>query len=281
MADPSYMGCPGLISIAPCVGMPGMGRRLPQDWMHRASRAQVGHGHLLWYTVSKSGTKIPMSIWTIDIQDYEQSKPTADESWQVYMSLASQEGCILPSSDRGLLLGMDKMTLEDAVDCPGLSKDDSNSDGCDNFFRNHTFVLKELKHGNLVAVAQIATFRLGQRGSSHYGVAIIDSAYRVAGELCGEITHFREEAMASINKDVQYEFVALSLSGLHVRPYTGEERETKNYRDGNGALLDNLPIVNVLLIERKGEVVHRKELGWIYLKDWTKAERCWKSIVLG
>ena len=152
---------------------------------------------------------------------------------------------------------------------------------CTESHRDQTAGLQIVRPGHLVAVTQIASFRLGQRGSSHYGVVILDAAYSVAGELCGEITHFRQEALALINKDVRYEFIALSLSGLHVRPYTGEERETKSCHDPNGTLLDTLHSVNVLLLERKEDVVHRKELGWIYFKDWARADRHWEIVVLG
>ena len=140
---------------------------------------------------------------------------------------------------------------------------------------------EKIRPGHIVAVVQIASFRLGQRGSNDYGVGIISPDSAIAGELCGEITHFREEALAPINKEIMYEFVALSLSGLHIRPYTGEEQVTKRYRDKNGGLLEKIPVVNVLLIERKGDIAHRKELGWIYLHDWAKAERRFESIILG
>lgn len=66
-------------------------------------------------------------------------------------------------------------------------------------------------------------------------------------------------------------FVAISLSGLHTRLYTGEEWETTNYIDGNGELLETLHAVNVLLVERDGDIAYRRELGWMYLKDWGKA----------
>lgn len=221
-----------------------------------------------------------LAAWITGIQDSERPHATADQGWQTYMTLAKQEGCTLPSSNHELLPGMKKMTLQEADHRHSLSKDHSDVDSCNMTYRDQRHSLK-IEPGHIVGVAQIASFRLGQRGSSHYGVAIVNATNTVAGELCGEITHFREEALASINRDVQYEFVALSLSGLHVRPYTGEERETKSYRDENGTLLDTLPIVNVLLLERKGKVVHRKELGWIYLKDWARADRHWETIMLG
>lgn len=82
-------------------------------------------------------------------------------------------------------------------------------------------------------------------------------------------------------KDGLYELVAISLSGLHIYPYTGEERTTKNYVDETGATLDTLPVVNVLLIERKDDLAYRKELGWVYLQDWAIANRRWEPVVLG
>jgi hypothetical protein len=48
---------------------------------------------------------------------------------------------------------------------------------------------------------------------------------------------------------------------MRIDRYTGEEWTTKNYVDKDGIVLEMLPVVNVLLIQRKGNFAYRKELG--------------------
>lgn len=221
----------------------------------------------------------PLAIWATEMQDFERVEMAADEGWQTYMELAKQKGCSLHSTDQEVLQDTDQLALQEATYCLSLSK--HISDPCRRPSHDHTRGLKEFGPGYILAVAQVASFRLGPRGSSNWGLFIVDSADMKAGELCGEVAHFREAVLASAHRGIQYEFVALSLSGLRIRRQTGEEWETKNYHDQDGTPLDTLPIVNVLLLERKGEVVYRKEIGWIYLKDWTRADRHWETVVLG
>jgi hypothetical protein len=46
---------------------------------------------------------------------------------------------------------------------------------------------------------------------------------------------------------------------------------------------DERPVVNVLLIGRTEEswLAHRTSVGWVYLADWCKAQREFKTIALG
>ncbi|KAF2625282.1 HET-domain-containing protein [Macroventuria anomochaeta] len=231
-----------------------------------------------------------LALWTAKGEDSEQwevlnlhPETKLDESWEIYMVIASQEGCLRGSPIDELLRTMDNLTIQGRF---RAHWPDYHS-FCKTAFQtprgphDQDPAINKFGPGFLSTVVQTAYLRLGQRGSSHYGLGIVDLNNAVVGELCGEITNFREKALAPVNRDVLYEFFALSLSGLHIYPYTGEERTTKNYFDKDGTALETLPIVNVLLIERKGNLAYRKELGWVYLKDWAKADRRWETVVLG
>lgn len=208
-----------------------------------------------------------------------------DDDWEIYMALADREGsfqgCLIPESS--------KLTNFSAVRDKFRGCWANYRDFCGDAFqrtRIHEELEKQYLYSNatrlgfLLTVAQASHFRVSER-LSHYGLRIVDLDDNIAGQLCGEVTRFRDDISSGLIKDGLYEFVAISLSGLHIYPYTGKERTTKNYVDETGATLDTLPVVNVLLIERKDDLAYRKELGWVYLQDWAKANRRWEPVVLG
>lgn len=49
-------------------------------------------------------------------------------------------------------------------------------------------------------------------------------------------------------------------------------------REGQG--FPDVPVVNILVIERNGRLVQRKQLGWVYLGDWIKLGKEWGYIIL-
>jgi hypothetical protein len=223
-------------------------------------------------------------IWTARESDNEQWQALSiypntevDADWQIYMVIASQEGCLrnVPAIKSVITGEKTRVCWPDYhTFCRDVLLNSEES-------RNPNQPTHNASSGFLTNVAQTAFLQLGERQSRRKGLNIIDSDGNAIGELCGEVTKFRKEALVQSNRNSQYEFIAVSLSSLHIFPWTGHEQQTKNYFDGNGEALEMLPIVNVLLIERKEELAYRKELGWIYLKEWGRLDRHWRSVVLG
>ncbi|KAF2819184.1 HET-domain-containing protein [Ophiobolus disseminans] len=200
-----------------------------------------------------------LTLWSTKVEDEEtwevlnvHPDTKVDKDWEIYMAIAAREGCIRSSPMADLSKNMDHLSLRESFHT--------------RYPDYHTFCTKALSSSNpqptspshnhlgpsyIHTTAQTAHLRLGPRQTTHYGVAILDSSHAPIGELCGEITHFRPEALASAHKDRLYEFIAISLLGLRIEAYTGEERTTKNYIDGKGVRLDMLPVVNVLMIQRE------------------------------
>ncbi|CAI6336393.1 unnamed protein product [Periconia digitata] len=231
-----------------------------------------------------------LTLWTAKTSDPErwevlnlQAGTKVDENWETNMTIAIGAGCFRISPIEKLLRSSDRITVHERF-CARWSNYDSF---CRESIPNPGEPRLQdpatgiMGLGYIHTIAQAAFFRLGQRKASQYGVGILDANDQIIGELCGGLTKFQEEALNPENKSHEHEFVAISLSGFHIRPYTGEERTTKNYVDKEGANLDAIPIVNVLLIERKNDLAYRKELGWVYMRDWAVAARCWRSVVLG
>ncbi|KAF2677997.1 HET-domain-containing protein [Lentithecium fluviatile CBS 122367] len=233
----------------------------------------------VWYTRVVASPSKAEQLEAINMQ----AETRVDEDWEICMTLASEEGCFsnapVPWSSKSYtFLGTRNKFHARWSSYHAFCIDAFLSSEASQRFEDKDVSMKDLKGGRILAVAQIAFFRLKDR---RYGLEILDSEYNIIGELCGDVTKMREEYLSpEHDRNTLCEFVAISLSGLYIRPYTGKERETKNYSDATDVSLLTLPIVNLLMIGRREKYAYRKELGWVYLRDWAKANRKWKRIIL-
>lgn len=233
----------------------------------------------IWYTrVVTSPSKVNQ-LEAINMQ----AETRVDEEWEIFMALASEEGCFpnapVSWSSKSYTFGETRNKFHARWSSyHAFCIDAFLSSEASQRFEDKDVSMKDLERGRILAVAQVALFRLKERS---YGLEILDSEYNVIGELCGDVTKMREEYLfPEHDKDTLYEFVSISLSGLHIQPYTGKERATKNYSDAADVSLLTLPIVNLLMIGRGEKYAYRKELGWVYLRDWATTNRKWKMIIL-
>lgn len=72
------------------------------------------------------------------------------------------------------------------------------------------------------------------------------------------------------------EFVALSLS-----VETTNVVETDSDDPTPSPIWETALLVWVLLIHRRGSLAYRRAVGWIYLRNWVKADRRFETVVLG
>ncbi|KAF2798680.1 HET-domain-containing protein [Melanomma pulvis-pyrius CBS 109.77] len=234
---------------------------------------------VVWYTGVVAPASKAEQLEAINMQ----AKTRVDEEWEIYMALASEEGCFpnapVSWSSKSYTFGGTRNKFHARWSSyHAFCIDVFLSSEASQRFEDKGVSMKDSERGRILAVAQIAFFRLKER---QYGLEILDSENNVIGKLCGDATKMRKEYLSpEHDRNALCEFVSISLSGLHIRSYTGKERETKNYSDATDVSLLTLPIVNLLMIGRREKYAYRKELGWVYLRDWAKANRKWERVIL-
>ncbi|OJD12294.1 hypothetical protein AJ78_07085 [Emergomyces pasteurianus Ep9510] len=218
-----------------------------------------------------------------------------DDDWQVYMAIACVEGCVGKERNLSLPLSLQADSFETIREMFSKRWNDYHS-FCQAAIPS-TVKTTELPptqavtqginpklEGVIVTKSQVAFLNLELKSS--YSFNIINSSGERIGELCGDAENLRKEhvqAKASgsgIAANGNFEFIALSLSGIGIMPYSSKALGPKNYVDADGNPLDKVPIVNVLMIAWDGYYARRRELGWVYLIDWVKLRREWKVVML-
>ncbi|KAF4628708.1 hypothetical protein G7Y89_g9447 [Cudoniella acicularis] len=216
-----------------------------------------------------------------------------DDDWQVYMAIACSEGCVanisfsLPLKTSNFSTVREKfstrwqsyhMFFKEAIDRVPMTIEYPQTSPL--LPQKNGAFLKNLKPGVILTRAQAAFLRLAKR-PERSGLHIVDSGGEFVGELCGDVARLeRDVTSPQHDTNTLFEFIALSLSGKRILAYSGNEKKTKNYFDKCGNSLAVLPIVNLLVIGWRGSYAYRRELGWIYLVDWAKTDREWKTVLL-
>ncbi|KAI8721535.1 hypothetical protein NCS52_00295100 [Fusarium sp. LHS14.1] len=160
-------------------------------------------------------------------------------------------------------------------------------------------LIDQLPSRALLTRAQTALFAVSrcQDDSSNQGLCIIDANSNRVGMIeaqDGSVTGLK----LTESKESQdlCEFMAISLSQNHAKPGSGrmypgrldEENKLFSMHNwlfrgyGRNKNQDGQPVVNVLLIGRTEQswLARRISVGWIYLADWCKAQREFKTIAL-
>lgn len=207
-----------------------------------------------------------------------------DNDWQVYMSIAIEEGCVesvsrpfSPTANNfqtvrelfnsrwpdyhsfrheAIPLTIDKGELSDGIPTDGT------------------------KQGLIATRSQTARLRLAPEPP--WFVNIVNSEGRKVGTLCGPAENLQERALfPKYNSDIEFEFIAISLSGLPSSDYPGALGR-KEYTDVDGNSLTRVPVVNALMITQNenGSLARRCEFGQVELIEWAKLRREWKVVVL-
>ncbi|KAL3477055.1 heterokaryon incompatibility protein-domain-containing protein [Aspergillus californicus] len=238
---------------------------------------------ITWFYVSDDSST-PGSL--IDVHSDPDSMPADD--WTLYMALAYKENCL-----GGLSLDLDfelkKDILQTVQELSKIRWRDHRESRNEAISVTLAVQLSELslsipeveKKGVIPTIAQSTVLKVKPR--PRYGFDIIKSKGKgdIIRFLCGDAAKLREEFEdPSYNPDVELEFIAVSLSGVSIQPYSQEQLSGKNYTDVDGNRLDKVPIVNVLMVDRNGDFTYRRELGSIWLVDWAKLLREWKAVVL-
>ncbi|KAL4861358.1 heterokaryon incompatibility protein-domain-containing protein [Aspergillus spectabilis] len=206
-----------------------------------------------------------------------------DENWQLYMAIAIKEGCVesvtLPFSLESDNFG----TVRELFNARWKDYDSFRHESIPVTIKKHGLPdgvpTDGTKQGIIATRSQTALLRVSPTDT--WRVNIINSEGDRIGGLCGDAENLKAEALSgAYNSDVEFEFAALSLSGVAFSNYSGEELLRKSYTDVDGKALSRVPIVNVLMIIRNGGFARRREVGWIELVDWARLRRVWKVVVL-
>ncbi|EQL28281.1 hypothetical protein BDFG_08970 [Blastomyces dermatitidis ATCC 26199] len=267
---------------------------LAEDQVHY--QATGFYGTLVpWYSISRP-TSVPVGSGSvIEAFNVCHESHGPDDDWQVYMAIACIEGCLGDKRNAALPFSLRTDNFVTVREMFNKRWKDYHNFCID--VMPSTFKLSELplpgaitqginpKLAGIIATkAQAAIFNLEPKPS--YSFNITNSSGERIGELCGDAEQLREEHArakapgSSIAPSTKFEFIALSLSGIGIMPYSSKELGLKNYVDADGNALDKVPIVNVLMIAWDGNIARRCQLGWVFLVDWVKVSREWKVVML-
>lgn len=208
---------------------------------------------------------------------------TPDDDWQVYMAIACRDGCLENTSFHLSLASDNFSAVRDLFNTRWKDYRTFCKDAIPLSIKvdelPHDVITQNTKPG--VIATRCPTTFLSLAPKPTYFFNILNLEGERIGELCGDAAHLREQATSpGYDKSIKFEFIALSLSGIRIMPYSSKELGPKNYIDADDNSLAKVPIVNVLMIAREGSFAHRRELGWVHLMDWAKLRREWKVVVL-
>ncbi|KAK2755529.1 hypothetical protein FQN54_006469 [Arachnomyces sp. PD_36] len=209
-----------------------------------------------------------------------------DDDWQTYMALACSHGCVENASftislEADTFQTIHKTFTTQWKDYPSFRWAVLSSPLKETHLP-HTVTAQTTKPSIIATRTQTVFLRLALRPSYSFDITNPATGEPI-GELCGDAAKLREEAsVTGYDASTEFEFIALSLSGRRIMSYSAEELEPKNYTDSDGKALERVPVVNVLMVGRRGngDFAYRRELGWVYLVDWVKLRREWRVVVL-
>ena len=211
------------------------------------------------------------------------------KDWQTYMAIASSYGCFeefpftlsLQTSSFSTMRQLFKITWK-GLRPPGMKMILSETQHVRSPTLKDHIELQNLKRSLIMARCQTTYLQLRTK-RSEYDLDILNSEGTRIGELFGLVARLRKQVASSTSgSSVSAEFSAISLSGSAMKEdYQAEEREAKTIFDVNRNSLAKIPIVNVMMIGWGEHFAHRRALGWVYLIDWVKLDRKWKTIILG
>ncbi|OJD21120.1 hypothetical protein ACJ73_07540 [Blastomyces percursus] len=248
-----------------------------------------------WYSMNDSTSVSAGSRSVIEAFNVRHDSYDPDDDWQVYMAIACMEGCLGDKRNAALLFSLTTdnfVTVREMFNKRWKDYHNFCKDVMPSIIKLNELPLSEAitqgtnpKLAGIIATkAQAAFFNLEPKPS--YSFNITNSSGERIGELCGDAEQLREEharakaSGSSTAPSSKFEFIALSLSGIGIMPYSSKELELKNYVDADGNALDKVPIVNVLMIAWDGNIARRCQLGWVFLVDWVKVSREWKVVMI-
>ena len=238
----------------------------------------------LWYRVRPASLPLGSEIEPVNFHPDTEM----DDNWEIYMAIACEEGCLRNvdrcwSSAAGSFRTMREKIVARWPGYHTYCKDALQPPEPLELLRryeNFNDLVYESKPGLIFASTQCALLQLRAIPEQGVGVGIFNHQGDFIGEICGQASRLREKVLSRAHeKEILYEFVALSVSGREAISHA-DEAMTNNYYDEEGQPIVPIPIVNLLLIEWSGKYAARKQLGWAYLKQWGKVEREWKTVRL-
>lgn len=158
-------------------------------------------------------------------------------------------------------------------------------------------LIDKLPNRALLTRAQTTLFAVSrcQGDSSYQSLCTVDANGKRVGMIGGRDGSVTGPTLSESKPSQDLcEFMAISLSQTRAKP---GGRTTFPVLDDHSRVFfmherlfhsknrdeDEQPVVNVLLIGRTEEswLAHRTSVGWVYLADWCKAQREFKTIALG
>ncbi|KAJ0426787.1 heterokaryon incompatibility protein-domain-containing protein [Aspergillus carlsbadensis] len=235
-----------------------------------------------WVHISAHGP-LPDSVPALNVN----SETEPDDGWQTYMALAGKEGLVDTAPLELSLTTHNFATIRHLFNTQWSDYHSFRKQVIPTTMEGrqiqHAISATSIKQGLIATRTQTVSLRLRTRPRPLKTIDIINAEGQTIGELCGDAEYLREQLDSTEYgcRDDEYEFIALSLSGAPIRLYHKGKLDHKKYVDVDGCSLDTIPIVNVLMIARQGaRLSRRRELGWVYLKDWACLRREWTVIVL-
>ena len=246
----------------------------------------------LWYRMRPVSLPTGWEIEPINLH----LRTEMDDDWEVCMAIACEEGCLRKmgwcwSSTADTFATIYANFTAHWPDYYAHCKDalrPPEPPEMPEWFETLIDLAENPRPGIIFALTHCTSLRLESTSRrSLYAISIYNHQGNFIGAICGDARHLEDELKCpDYNNETTYEFIALSVSGeiLDSNSYFDMDekslQERNQYFDVEGQVLKSVPIVNLLMIERSEKYACRKQLAWVYLKQWGQLQREWKVVRL-
>jgi hypothetical protein len=247
-------------------------------------RGALWRGHASFRSYEFCGTLIPWYAVSVDGSLRAINASTDDQicpKWRTYANIALKGGCVANSS----------CTLHDPVTVNERWPDHDTY--IQAILSQNVTCLADLdvpgdllqdslipKKGLLLTLAQTLTLNWKLNPfETDTGILLLSST----GNRIGEITLLLE-TQSQYNQLAALWGPTVEVMGISLAILTAPGGG-KNWPPGKmvaveGQEFPDIPVVNVLVIDREGICARRKHLGWVCLEDWVGSEKTWDYLLL-
>ena len=240
------------------------------------------HGHARFYSLEFCGTLVPwyklnadLSIGPINVISNDDICP----KWMTYATIAAKGGCVANATNVQKNARPWDTRWPDYASYLRLVVPHTLLVSSSHMQRFQTATKAEPQKEILFTFAQTAIFewRLSPH-DAHTSIQLLSQNGDKIGELSLPLEDQSHYTQLTSRWGKTLEIMGISLAIL-TAPGNDSVVAPGRCVHVAGQNFPDVPIVNVLVIERRDRFVKRKYLGWVCLNDWIRAERTWEYLL--
>lgn len=220
-----------------------------------------------WYALDAYGSVRPVNV----VADYEPY-----ERWKTYIAIAHEAGCVanMIHRQKGSVHWSDYNSYVRQVVPLEL---DTTGPPIPKLLSLETHIPRKHVLLTLTQTASLA-WKLSS-SDTHWGVQLLSHVGAKIGEVAVPLEDRSQYEQLPVQWTKDVEVIGISLAVM-TAPGENAGLSASQCVDVDGQDFPDIPIVNVLVIERFGIFARRKYLGWVCFDDWARFERTWEYILL-